>query len=103
MLVDHFINFKGCTRHQQPAVEDGTIGMKEFTDERVELLQQLPQFEDPDFAQVNRLPVEARLPDDLTMRFRMSGENSVGPAVAHDDGGMEGVPSSHRIHVHRWR
>jgi hypothetical protein len=38
--------------------------MKEFTDERVELLQQLPQFAEPDFAQVNRLPVEARLPDD---------------------------------------
>jgi len=63
MLVDHFINFKGCRRHY-PIIDDKITGMQEFIDDRYKLLQRIPQFADPDFAQIERLPFEARLPDD---------------------------------------
>jgi len=59
MLVDHFIDFKGCRRHTR-VVDEGT-GLKEFTKERSRLLQKIPEFQDPDFAHVERLPAEARL------------------------------------------
>ena len=59
ILVDHFINFKGCRRHTQ-VVDKGT-GLKEFIKERSRLLQRIPEFQDPDFAQIERLPAEARL------------------------------------------
>jgi hypothetical protein len=62
MLVDHLIKFKGCTHHQP--VADMTTGMQEFIHDRRELLQTIPQFADPDFALPERLPVEARLPDE---------------------------------------
>src|SRR5271156_1829764 len=63
MLVDHFIESKGCKRHMA-VTGDEITGMQEFVDDRHKLLQQIPQFTDPDFAQANRLPVRARLPDD---------------------------------------
>jgi hypothetical protein len=63
MLVDHWINFKGC-EHHTAVIGDDITGMKEFIKDRNELLQTMPQFPGPDFAQPNRLPTEARLPDD---------------------------------------
>jgi hypothetical protein len=63
MLVDHLTKFKGCTGHR-PVMGETTTGMREFIDDRQELLQTIPQFTDPDFAQPERLPVDARLPDD---------------------------------------
>jgi hypothetical protein len=44
--VDHFIDFKGCRRHQLTG-RDEVISMKEFMDEHIELLQQLPQYTSP--------------------------------------------------------
>ena len=64
MLVDHLIDFKGCKRHTA-VIEDDITGMQEFMDDRNKLRDEIPQFTDPDFAQTNRLPVQARLPDDV--------------------------------------
>src|ERR1700689_3164460 len=63
MLVDHFIDFKGCKQHARVIGEE-IMGMKEFIEGRDQLLRQIPEFADPDFAQVERLPAEARLTDD---------------------------------------
>jgi hypothetical protein len=63
MLVDHFIKFKGCTHHT-PVVGEFITGMQEFNNDRQQLLDKIPQFLDPDFAQPDRLPVSARLRDD---------------------------------------
>jgi len=60
MLVDHWIDFKGCKHHAAVKGDDIT-GMEEFIKDRQELLQQIPEFADPDFAQMDRLPMEARL------------------------------------------
>jgi len=38
--------------------------MQEFVDDRRELLGAIPEFEEPDFANAERLPVGARLTDD---------------------------------------
>src|SRR5277367_3593395 len=57
------MEFKGCNRHF-PVIADQITGLQEFTDDRHRLLQQIPEFSDPDFAQVNRLPVSARSPSD---------------------------------------
>jgi len=40
------------------------MGMREFIDNRQELLETIPQFIDPDFVQPERLPINARLPGD---------------------------------------
>jgi hypothetical protein len=63
MLVDHLINPKGCTHHT-PVDGEMITGMHEFIYDRRELLEKIPQFADPDFAQPERLPVSARLPAD---------------------------------------
>ena len=63
MLVDYFINFKGCKRHV-PMIGDNITGMQEFVEDRHELLQQIPDFADPSFAQIDRLPIKAQLPED---------------------------------------
>lgn len=63
MLIDHWIDFKGCKRHK-PIVGNNIMGMKEFASERHKLLQRIPEFADPDFAQIDRLPEEARLSGD---------------------------------------
>ena len=60
MLVDHWINFNGCKSHKA-IIGDEIMGMKEFMEQRQELLQSIPQFKDPDFAQMDRLPARARL------------------------------------------
>ena len=62
MLVAHLIDFKGCRRHTR--VMDEATGMKEFMEDRMRLLRQVPAFEDPDFAQAERLPIEARVIED---------------------------------------
>jgi hypothetical protein len=62
MLVDHLIDFKGCRCHTRVMGE--ATGMKEFVEDRIGLLEGIPEFADPDFAQVERLPAEARLTDD---------------------------------------
>ena len=61
MLVDHLIDFKGCKRHR-PVMGDDITGMEEFVHDRWKLLNGTPQYSDPDFAQPERLPIEARLP-----------------------------------------
>ena len=63
MIVNHWINFKGCKRHTTIMGDDIT-GMKEFVNERHKLLEQIPEFADPDFAQINQLPTRARLAGD---------------------------------------
>ena len=63
MLVDHFINFKGCTHHT-PVNGELVTGMQDFINDRQNMLEKIPQFTDPDFAQPDRLPVNVRLPDD---------------------------------------
>jgi hypothetical protein len=78
MLVDHLTKFKGCTHHQP--VAETTTGMREFIHDRRELLETIPQFADPDFAQPERLPVEARLPgqsDELEEEWRKSNCRSL--------------------------
>ena len=52
MLVDQWIGFKGCKRHT-PIIGDHIMGMKEFVNDRDKLLQKIPEFADPDFAQIN--------------------------------------------------
>ena len=64
MLVNHLIDFKGCKRHTA-VIGDDITGMQEFVNDRHKLLDEIPQFTDPDFAQPNRLPGPARLPDDV--------------------------------------
>ena len=61
MLVDHMINFKGC-KHVQ-VIGKEINGMKEFVNDHFELLQKIPEFANPDFTQINRLPAKARLLD----------------------------------------
>lgn len=64
MLVDHFICFKGCKQHHTTVTDDSGMSMQEFIDQRDQLLQQMPGWSDPDFAQSDLLPVNARLPGD---------------------------------------
>jgi hypothetical protein len=80
MLVDHWIDFKGCKRHT-PIIGGNITGMKEFVDVRQKLLQKVPEFADPDFAQVERLPEEARLlgdrDEDIEDEWRKLSNNSL--------------------------
>ena len=62
MLVDHLIKFKGCRGHTR--VMGDVTGMEEFVADRSRLLQLIPEFVNPDFAQRERLPAEARLTED---------------------------------------
>src|SRR5579859_6026512 len=59
MVADHLIEFKGCRRHTR-VMGDGISGMEEFVKNRKRLRRRIPEFGDPDFAQVERLPVNAR-------------------------------------------
>ena len=81
MLVDHLIEFKGCRRHTA-VIGDEITGMQEFVDKRRELLQQIPQFADADFAQPERLPSEARLPgnpkDEVEDEWRKFSQDPLG-------------------------
>lgn len=55
--------------------------MREFIHDRQELLQTIPQFADPDFAQPERLPVDARLPgdpDELEEEWKKSSSRPLG-------------------------
>src|SRR5947207_5875332 len=63
MLVDHLIDFKGCSHHPQ-VIGEHVTGLKEFIDNRIALLEQIPEFADPDFAQSHRLPESAQALDD---------------------------------------
>lgn len=63
MLVDHFVHFKGCDHHA-PVTDESGISMEGFIRRRKALLQQIPEFADPDFAQPNMLPVNARMSND---------------------------------------
>src|SRR5437667_7954818 len=78
MLVDHLIEFKGCKGHRA-VIGDDIMGMQEFVDYRRKLLDEIPEFGVPDFAQINRLPVQARLPsddkDEIEDEWRKFSEN----------------------------
>jgi hypothetical protein len=63
MSVDQLTKFKGCTGHR-PVTGETTTGIREVIHDHRKLLQTILQFTDPDFAQPERLPVAARLPDD---------------------------------------
>ena len=55
--------------------------MREFIHDRQELLETIPQFADPDFAQPERLPVDARLPgdpDELEEEWKKSSSRPLG-------------------------
>ena len=61
MLVDHFIDFKGCNAGDHSHdYDENEISMSEFVNARNEILQQFPILAEPDFAQDDRLPAEAR-------------------------------------------
>jgi hypothetical protein len=60
IIVNHWITFKEC-KHHTTITGDHMTRIKEFVNERHKLLQRIPEFADPDFAQINRLPTEARL------------------------------------------
>ena len=78
MLVDPLINFKGCKQHVQ-VIGKEINGMKEFVDDHFELLQQILEFANPDFTQINRLPAKAQLPDvadvDILDEWRQFSQN----------------------------
>ena len=59
MVADHLIEFKGCRRHTR-VMGDGISGMEEFVKNRKRLRRRIPEFGDPDFAQVERLPLDQR-------------------------------------------
>ena len=63
MMVDHLIDFKRCDSHDTNT-DDMEISMEEFVEHRYNELAKIPDFSDPDFAQLNRLPPNARLADD---------------------------------------
>ncbi|HMD14965.1 MAG TPA: hypothetical protein VKI62_10090, partial [Bacteroidota bacterium] len=63
LFVEHFVKFKGCERHTVASGDD-TIGMQEFINQRRDLIEQIPEFTIPDFAQSNRLPRETPSPEE---------------------------------------
>lgn len=64
MLVDHFIDFKGCNpADHNHDYDENHIGMSEFIKAREEIFDQVPTLAEPDFAQDERLPAEARMYD----------------------------------------
>jgi len=67
MLVDHFINFKGCTQEEHTRnmrKSHPSMSMEEFVNERRDIMQEYPTIWNPDFAQDERLPADARIYDD---------------------------------------
>jgi hypothetical protein len=85
LLVDDFIKFKGCVRHVAPM---GTSGMRDFIDDRQELLRKISQFAEPDFAQPERLLVKARLPydpeDEVEDEWKKLSGNSFGHMTSNE-------------------
>ena len=63
MLVDHLIRFQRCDCHSR-VTDESALSMSEFIKQRKKLLASISQFNCPDFALLERLPVNARLPDD---------------------------------------
>jgi hypothetical protein len=62
MLVDHFLNFKGCNPEDHVQNYDSTdLSMSEFVDERIKIFNEIPEITEPDFAQEHRLPKNARI------------------------------------------
>src|SRR5262245_36683731 len=86
MLVDHWIDFKGCKHHAAVKGDDIT-GMEEFIKARQELLQQIPEFADPDFAQMDRLPMEARLLPDRNPEVEDEWEKYSESPLTHMESG----------------
>ena len=87
MVVDHLIEFKGCRRHTR-VMGDGMTGMEEFVKNRLRLRQRIAEFGDPDFAQVERLPVEARRmedqDDDVEDEWRKFSQDQLGHMTANE-------------------
>ena len=54
----------GCEKHASARNDGAGLSMKEFIDRRNDFLQKINDFNDPDFAQPQSLPVNARLPGD---------------------------------------
>src|SRR5579859_4437463 len=87
MLVDHLIDFKGCRRHTR-VMGDGMTGMEEFVEDCRRLRQRIPEFTDPDFAQVERLPADARpredQDDDIEDKWRKFSQDPLGHMTANE-------------------
>ena len=64
LLVEQWIHFKGCEEHASSQNDAAGLSMQEFIDRRNDLLQEIHEFNDPDFAQPSLLPVNARLRGD---------------------------------------
>ena len=62
MLVNHFLNFKGCNLEDYVQNYDLTdLSMSEFVDERIKIFNEIPEITEPDFAQEYRLPKNSRI------------------------------------------
>ena len=61
-FVDHLIQFKGCDHHPRVSENSG-MGMKQFIEKRRAIIDSIPEFIEPDFAEDERLPLNLR---DLT-------------------------------------
>ena len=64
LLVEQWIHFKEGEEHASPQNDAAGLSMQEFIDRRNDLLQEIHEFNDPDFAQPGLLPVNARLRGD---------------------------------------
>ena len=64
LLVEQWIHFKGCDEHMAAENDTTGLGMQDFIDRRNDLLQEIYEFNDPDFAQPGLLPINARLSGD---------------------------------------
>ena len=62
--MEQWIHFKGCDEHASVQNDAAELSMKEFIDRRDLLLQDIYEFNDPDFARPHVLPVNARLRGD---------------------------------------
>ena len=56
LLVEQWIHFKGCEEHALPQNDAAGLSMQEFIDRRNDLLQEIHEFNDPDFALSMELP-----------------------------------------------
>lgn len=62
MMVDHFVDFKGCSSEEHIYdYDEMDLSMSEFVEKREEILDHVPEFAEPDFALEDRLPWQARL------------------------------------------
>jgi hypothetical protein len=61
MLVDHFIDFKGCDSADHiHRFDENDISMAEFIRARHRIFDEVPALAEPDFARDTRLPTESR-------------------------------------------